>query len=189
MAGCCGACDRPAVPEAYAPDCPDLFGHPLSAPPPGKPAGRGPWPGGVVNCPLDPIGPEDARGRRQLAAAKRAAARERASAAWRGAISRRILPRLRALRPDLVVVSAGFDASEHDRYYWLGEDDFAWAARAITGAAGPRCGVVSVLEGGYATRVRPGARQAAGNGTAEWSPGDSGLGRCVRAFVDALGDV
>jgi hypothetical protein len=198
VAGCDGLCSSAAVPQAYPHTRCDLYGyadthgteqeHEAAA---GVGASR-PWPGGIVNCPLLPIFPTDPKARRLLSSAKRNAAKAKASAAWRGAVRRRILPRLRALRPDLVVISAGFDASEHDRYYWLGEEDFAWAAREIVGAANALreadCGVVSVLEGGYATQVRPVGKPASAQAGVEWSPGDSGLGRCVRAFVDALAE-
>ncbi|UMY18803.1 histone deacetylase family protein [Methylobacterium organophilum] len=70
-------------------------------------------------------------------------------AAWTG----RILPALDAFRPDLVLVSAGFDAHEGDPLggLQLGEDDFAWVTSQIAEVAHRRCGgrIVSMLEGGY----------------------------------------
>jgi acetoin utilization deacetylase AcuC-like enzyme len=64
-----------------------------------------------------------------------------------------ILPRLRDFRPDLVVISAGFDAHMRDPLANLNllEADFDWATRKLMeiadGSAQGR--VVSVLEGGY----------------------------------------
>ena len=64
-----------------------------------------------------------------------------------------ILPRLKQFGPDLVVISAGFDAHTRDPLASLNfvEEDFAWATRKlmdIADAAG-HGRVVSVLEGGY----------------------------------------
>ena len=64
-----------------------------------------------------------------------------------------VLPRLEAFHPDLVVVSAGFDAHVRDPLaeLRLTEVDFAWITRRLLDIAARRCGgrVVSVLEGGY----------------------------------------
>ena len=74
-------------------------------------------------------------------------------AAFRAAVERDWLPALEAFRPQLVVVSAGFDAHALDPLgdLLLTEDDFAWVTGLITAAADQHaCGrVVSVLEGGY----------------------------------------
>src|SRR4029079_19622310 len=74
-------------------------------------------------------------------------------AKFREAISGAILPRLKNFRPDLVVVSAGFDAHKRDPLanLQLVEDDFAWATKKIMDVADKTAGgrVVSVLEGGY----------------------------------------
>ena len=74
-------------------------------------------------------------------------------AAFRTAFEGRILPRLADFQPELIVVSAGFDAHMRDPLANLNleEDDFAWATRKIMDIA-DRCAggrVVSVLEGGY----------------------------------------
>jgi len=63
------------------------------------------------------------------------------------------LERVRTFAPDLILVSAGFDAHRDDPLAglnWL-EEDFAWITRAICGLAGEVCGgrVVSSMEGGY----------------------------------------
>jgi acetoin utilization deacetylase AcuC-like enzyme len=72
------------------------------------------------------------------------------SAPFRAAWAEQILPALREFRPEMVFVSAGFDAHEADELasLCLLEDDFEWVTRAIIEAA---CGVpvVSYLEGGY----------------------------------------
>ena len=64
-----------------------------------------------------------------------------------------ILPRVEAFSPDLVIVSAGFDAHRRDPLgdINLVEADFAWATRTRWTIARKRSGdrVVSVLEGGY----------------------------------------
>ena len=74
-------------------------------------------------------------------------------AAFREAFASRILPRLDAFRPDLVVVSAGFDAHRRDPLanLMLDEADFAWATRELLAVADRHAGgrLVSVLEGGY----------------------------------------
>jgi acetoin utilization deacetylase AcuC-like enzyme len=74
-------------------------------------------------------------------------------AEFREAFETVILPRLRAFRPDLIVVSAGFDAHMRDPLanLNLSDADFGWATRRIMEAADASAGgrVVSVLEGGY----------------------------------------
>jgi acetoin utilization deacetylase AcuC-like enzyme len=74
-------------------------------------------------------------------------------AAFRAAFETRILPRLREFRPELVIISAGFDAHMRDPLanINLAEADFVWATQKIMdlaeGCAGGR--VISLLEGGY----------------------------------------
>lgn len=63
------------------------------------------------------------------------------------------LPRLDAFRPQMIFVSAGFDAHRADDMAglrWV-EDDYAWITRRVVEAAERHCGgrVVSTLEGGY----------------------------------------
>jgi acetoin utilization deacetylase AcuC-like enzyme len=64
-----------------------------------------------------------------------------------------ILPALCQHAPDLIIISAGFDAHRSDPLanINLTEADFAWVTRQLTGAARECCGsrVVSLLEGGY----------------------------------------
>jgi len=76
------------------------------------------------------------------------------SASFRAAWSSSLLPGMDAFAPELVLVSAGFDAHRLDPLADLQLDtgDFAWigaqvAAHAAGGPAGGR--VVSLLEGGY----------------------------------------
>jgi len=64
-----------------------------------------------------------------------------------------LLDRVDAFSPDLILVSAGFDAHVRDPLSAqnLVEDDFAWATRAIVSVANLRAKgrIVSSLEGGY----------------------------------------
>ena len=73
--------------------------------------------------------------------------------AFRAAFETRILPRLDEFRPELLIISAGFDAHMRDPLanINLAEADFIWATQKLMdladGCAGGR--VVSLLEGGY----------------------------------------
>ena len=73
--------------------------------------------------------------------------------AFREAFEIAILPRLEAFGPDLVIISAGFDAHRLDPLANLNliEADYAWATRRLTAVARKCCAgrVVSLLEGGY----------------------------------------
>ncbi len=72
---------------------------------------------------------------------------------FRDAFERDVLPTLDAFRPELVCVSAGFDAHRDDPLGGLNlvEDDYAWITRALCALADRHAQgrVVSVLEGGY----------------------------------------
>ncbi|WP_404405780.1 histone deacetylase family protein [Pelagibacterium halotolerans] len=88
--------------------------------------------GNIVNCPL----PEGSGG-----------------AAMREVYRDRILPALDAFRPDIILVSAGFDAERRDplaQLEWVA-DDYAWLTGKLLDIAGKRCSnrMVSMLEGGY----------------------------------------
>lgn len=76
-----------------------------------------------------------------------------ASAGFRDAMESRLLPALRAFRPELVLISAGFDAHRDDPLanLELVEEDYAWITTELTRLAGELCAgrVVSTLEGGY----------------------------------------
>ncbi len=73
--------------------------------------------------------------------------------AFRRAWGEGLLPALADFDPDVVVISAGFDAHAADPLggLQLTEDDFAWATREIAAVARSACDgrLVSVLEGGY----------------------------------------
>lgn len=74
-------------------------------------------------------------------------------AAFRAAFETRILPRLAEFRPELVIISAGFDAHMRDPLanINLAEADFIWATQKIMDLADSCAGgrVISLLEGGY----------------------------------------
>jgi acetoin utilization deacetylase AcuC-like enzyme len=72
---------------------------------------------------------------------------------FREAFETTILPRLDTFAPDVVLISAGFDAHRRDPLanLMLVEDDFAWATGKLMDIAGKHANgrIVSVLEGGY----------------------------------------
>jgi acetoin utilization deacetylase AcuC-like enzyme len=72
---------------------------------------------------------------------------------FRAAMEETILPALDSFKPELVVISAGFDAHQADPLGGLNliEADFAWVTQRLMDIAGAHAGdrVVSVLEGGY----------------------------------------
>ena len=74
-------------------------------------------------------------------------------ATMRSVYSSRLLKRLQEYQPDLILISAGFDAHEDDplaNLNWTTED-FAWITRELCKVADETCGgkIVSSLEGGY----------------------------------------
>ena len=75
------------------------------------------------------------------------------SAAWRAAMESKILSALDAFGPELLFVSAGFDAHRADplAQMELDEEDFAWAGRTLRQVSLRHCKgkLVSTLEGGY----------------------------------------
>lgn len=75
------------------------------------------------------------------------------SATMRAAYEGRVFPILSALKPELILVSAGFDAHRADplaNLRWETED-FAWLTARLCDLADNLCEgrIVSVLEGGY----------------------------------------
>ena len=74
-------------------------------------------------------------------------------AGFRRAWSDHGIPALAAFAPDLILISAGFDAHASDPLanLELVEDDFAWITHALCDLAEDHCAgrVVSTLEGGY----------------------------------------
>jgi len=73
------------------------------------------------------------------------------------AFSARLLPATNAFAPELIVISAGFDAHWRDPLASLNlkEDDFGWVTAELMELADRHCGgrIVSVLEGGYDLRA------------------------------------
>jgi acetoin utilization deacetylase AcuC-like enzyme len=72
---------------------------------------------------------------------------------FRERMSADLLPALRRFAPELLIVSAGFDAHHKDPLGGLefSDDDYHWITRELMAAARPSAGtrLVSVLEGGY----------------------------------------
>jgi len=72
---------------------------------------------------------------------------------FREAMKTRVLPALDAFQPDLILVSAGFDAHEGDplAHIRLLEPDFQWITEELMELAARHCRgrIVSMLEGGY----------------------------------------
>ena len=71
----------------------------------------------------------------------------------RAAYETKAFPRLRAFRPELIIISAGFDAHQDDplaNLNWA-TDDFAWITAELCRIADEVCSgrIVSTLEGGY----------------------------------------
>jgi acetoin utilization deacetylase AcuC-like enzyme len=75
------------------------------------------------------------------------------SAEWRAAMETKILPALDAFAPELLFISAGFDAHRADplAQMELDDEDFAWAGQTLRQVSLRHCKgkLVSTLEGGY----------------------------------------
>lgn len=75
------------------------------------------------------------------------------SAEFRSAWANRGLPQLEKFRPDLVLISAGFDAHARDPLggLLLTDEDYHWITAEIRAIANSACDgrIVSILEGGY----------------------------------------
>lgn len=75
------------------------------------------------------------------------------SGEFRDGYSKRILPALRKFAPDLLIISAGFDAHTRDPLAQLNveTEDYAWITEQLLDVAAENCAgrVVSLLEGGY----------------------------------------
>ena len=96
---------------------------------------------------------------------------------FRNALEVVILPALRAFRPDILFISAGFDGSSSDpigHQMGLRAEDFHWAATLLRREADMLChgNLIAVLEGGYDVSRHP-----------------NGLANCVEAFVCGLADL
>ncbi|MBS4009928.1 MAG: histone deacetylase family protein [Roseovarius sp.] len=74
-------------------------------------------------------------------------------AVFRREYEEKVFPRVRAFKPDLILVSAGFDAHRDDPLadLMLETEDFAWVTERLCDLADELCGgkLVSCLEGGY----------------------------------------
>ncbi|MBX3583775.1 MAG: histone deacetylase family protein [Rhizobiaceae bacterium] len=88
--------------------------------------------GNIVNAPLAP---------------------QTGSDVFREALRSRVLPAIENFAPDLIIISAGFDAHHRDPLAQINlvEDDFDWATGQLMESASRDCGgrLVSLLEGGY----------------------------------------
>jgi acetoin utilization deacetylase AcuC-like enzyme len=78
---------------------------------------------------------------------------ETGSSVFREAFTSRILPAIENFQPDLILISAGFDAHKRDPLASINleEDDFSWATGKLMDLAGKFSSnrLVSILEGGY----------------------------------------
>jgi acetoin utilization deacetylase AcuC-like enzyme len=78
---------------------------------------------------------------------------EDGSSKFRAAFENTILPQLKKFSPELIIISAGFDAHYRDPLASLNlrADDFGWVTRKLMDVAETSAGgrIVSVLEGGY----------------------------------------
>ncbi len=78
---------------------------------------------------------------------------EDGSAKFRAAFENLILPQLQKFSPELIIISAGFDAHFRDPLASLNltAEDFGWVTRKLMDVADASAGgrIVSVLEGGY----------------------------------------
>lgn len=74
-------------------------------------------------------------------------------AEMRAAYESQVFPRLRDYKPELIIISAGFDAHQDDPLAELqwSTDDFRWLTRQLCALAAELCQgrIVSTLEGGY----------------------------------------
>jgi len=79
------------------------------------------------------------------------------SAEYRQCFVDQVLPRLRLFEPEMLLVSAGFDAHQGDPIGGLnlGADDYHWLGRRLVEVAEETCQgrLVTVLEGGYDLQV------------------------------------
>ena len=95
----------------------------------------------IVNCGLSLPGPNAVPGMQRVE--------------MRDAYRKSIFPNLVKFDPDIIFISAGFDAHEHDNmnfgYVGMIEDDFEWVTENLVKIANLCCDgrVVSCLEGGY----------------------------------------
>ena len=83
---------------------------------------------------------------------------------FRSAWSSSGLPAVERFKPELIIISAGFDAHIRDPLAQLEllDEDFGWITREICALARAECGarVISTLEGGYDLDALAGASSA-----------------------------
>jgi acetoin utilization deacetylase AcuC-like enzyme len=95
-----------------------------------------------------------------------------AGAEFRAAVMAQWLPALERFQPQLLLISAGFDAHREDEMggFALSDADYIWVSKLLKEFAGRCCAghIVSVLEGGYALHA---------------------LGRCALAHIKVLADL
>ena len=121
--------------------------------------------------------------------------------AYRRAIQNRLLPSLRAFNPDLILISAGFDACKGDvgnaKHEFgvkertgidLEPEDYAWTTRKILEIADICCQgrVVSVLEGGYGRT--PASAKDDGEDNSNVPLDKSAFSECAMRHVHAMID-
>jgi acetoin utilization deacetylase AcuC-like enzyme len=86
------------------------------------------------------------------------------SATFRSRIAAEMLPALRAWAPQLLIISAGFDAHADDPLAGLNlqDDDFHWITQELAAIAQESAEgrIVSILEGGYSMQGLAGGAQA-----------------------------
>ena len=110
----------------------------------------------MLNLPLEPLWVRTSRIAKQVA--------PRGRQGFRSVVTNALLPRLREFAPDLLIISAGFDAAAGDDGNAqddvggldLTDEDFKWVTTKLCGAVGKGCPVVSVMEGGYGTMQKDG---------------------------------
>ncbi len=80
---------------------------------------------------------------------------QRPTRLWRQAWRHAILPKILQHEPDIIFISAGFDAHKRDDinvgYLGVNENDYYWLTKQLMKVANTTCGgrIVSALEGGY----------------------------------------
>eukprot|EP00605_Chrysophyceae_sp_TOSAG23-4_P001405 GSChrysophyteH1.ASY1.ANO1.1527.1 assembled CDS len=122
---------------------------------------------------------------------------------WRNYFRQQIFTRLMEFSPDLIFISAGFDAHKKDSinsgYIALVEEDFDWVTQGLVRVANSCCEgrVVSALEGGYqiggefssafakSVKAHVAALHAGAKTVAPWSNEDAEVERAVeKALLD-----
>jgi acetoin utilization deacetylase AcuC-like enzyme len=103
--------------------------------------------------PFYPDFPFEEDGSRILCAPLQAGA---GSSEFRAAVEKKFLPALNSFQPQMIFISAGFDAHRNDDMSAINltEADYAWVTRCIMQVAREYAGnhIVSTLEGGYELR-------------------------------------